>query len=93
MGTFDVIIIIKTNDKNKTNAKRKDNIFILLLQVKLAQHCYSQLCGTFLGNCEQERERELVSLQTVSLWDCIMKEKETRNILYKDNGEEVSICT
>ncbi|XP_011406514.1 PREDICTED: myotubularin-related protein 3-like [Amphimedon queenslandica] len=66
--------------------------FNSIFLVKLAQHCYSQLYGTFLGNCEQERERELVRLQTLSLWDCLEKEREITNAIYKENGDEVVLC-
>ena len=37
-------------------------------QVKLAHHCYSRLFGTFLGNCEREREEKKVSHRTLSVW-------------------------
>ena len=60
--------------------------------IKLIQHGYSQLYGTFLANCEQEREQERVSKQTLSVWTLLNdKNKLFVNILYKKDVDEVSV--
>jgi myotubularin-related protein 3/4 len=55
--------------------------------VKLCQHCYCQLFGTFLANCEQEREKDMIRSQTLSVWS-LLTAKEYHNLLYKPEAYE-----
>ena len=65
---------------------------ILTLQVKLAQHTYSCLFGTFLCNNTQERDREKVWEQTFSVWSLLKKgQPKFTNFLYSESGSHVSI--
>ncbi|KAK6620975.1 hypothetical protein RUM43_011278 [Polyplax serrata] len=51
--------------------------------VKLAQHTYSNLFGTFLCNCSQERNAYRVSERTFSVWK-FLKASNFKNHLYED---------
>lgn len=58
--------------------------------VKLAQHTYSCLFGTFLCNSESERLRANVMKCTFSVWSLFkLKRKEFRNFLYSSLSEQV----
>eukprot|EP00096_Caligus_rogercresseyi_P004038 TRINITY_DN1816_c0_g1_i1.p1 TRINITY_DN1816_c0_g1~~TRINITY_DN1816_c0_g1_i1.p1 ORF type:complete len:765 (-),score=237.99 TRINITY_DN1816_c0_g1_i1:758-3052(-) len=54
--------------------------------VKLAQHTYSSLFGTFLCNNQQERVRNNVAERTRSVWT-YLNEETFRNFLYKSQEE------
>ncbi|EEB20241.1 conserved hypothetical protein [Pediculus humanus corporis] len=54
--------------------------------VKLAQHTYSNLFGTFLCNCSQERNVCKVSERTFSVWK-FLKGSNFKNHLYEDVSE------
>lgn len=58
----------------------------------IAQHVYSQRFGTFLMNCERERDAANLRKRTVSLWTYLNADKEKyANGLYEagESGEEL----
>jgi hypothetical protein len=59
------------------------------LQVKLAQHTYSNLFGTFLCNSTQERTTLKVAERTFSVWK-FLKAPNFRNHLYCTSRDPVS---
>ena len=64
-------------------------LMLLTLQVKLALHCYSMLYGTFLCNCERERE---IERETISVWHFIYhNKKEFLNVFYEHNNQVFNI--
>ncbi|XP_064461216.1 myotubularin-related protein 4-like isoform X5 [Ornithodoros turicata] len=55
--------------------------------VKLAQHTYTSLFGTFLGNSSMERDREQIAKKTFSVWKFLRSHPEHyRNYLYSHSG-------
>lgn len=62
-----------------------------LLQVKLVQHTYSCLYGTFLGNSPCEREIHNIAKRTCSVWSLLRAgNKNFHNLLYMPGSEQVS---
>jgi len=58
--------------------------------VKLGQHCYSCLFGTFLGNSVCERERGRVAEETLSLWSLLHSDNpDFTNYLYCPSTNKV----
>uniref|UniRef100_A0A3Q2YQK4 Myotubularin related protein 3 n=1 Tax=Hippocampus comes TaxID=109280 RepID=A0A3Q2YQK4_HIPCM len=58
--------------------------------VKLVQHAYSCLFGTFLGNSGKEREDRHVQERTCSVWSLLRPANRTlRNMLYSSHSETV----
>ncbi|XP_031433386.1 myotubularin-related protein 3 isoform X2 [Clupea harengus] len=58
--------------------------------VKLAQHVYSCLFGTFLCNSGKEREENCVQQRTCSVWSLLRPtHRAFRNILYSPHSETV----
>lgn len=65
----------------------------LMLQVKLVQHTYSCLYGTFLGNSPCEREMHNIYKRTCSVWSLLRAgNKNFHNLLYMPGSEQVSIA-
>lgn len=63
---------------------------LLLLQVKLVQHTYSCLYGTFLGNSPCEREMHNIYKRTCSVWSLLRAgNKNFHNLLYMPGSEQV----
>lgn len=63
----------------------------LMLQVKLVQHTYSCLYGTFLGNSPCEREMHNIYKRTCSVWSLLRAgNKNFHNLLYMPGSEQVS---
>lgn len=61
------------------------------LQVKLVQHTYSCLYGTFLGNSPCEREMHNIYKRTCSVWSLLRAgNKNFHNLLYMPGSEQVS---
>lgn len=59
-------------------------------QVKLAQHVYSCLFGTFLCNSESERLKANILKRTFSVWSLLkLRRKEFKNYLYSSSSEQV----
>lgn len=59
-------------------------------QVKLVQHTYSCLYGTFLGNSPCERELHNIAKRTCSVWSLLRAgNKHFHNLLYMPGGEQV----
>lgn len=59
-------------------------------QVKLVQHTYSCLFGTFLFNSGKEREDRHVQERTCSVWSLLRPANRTlRNMLYSSHSEIV----
>lgn len=59
-------------------------------QVKLVQHTYSCLFGTFLCNSGKEREDRHVQERTCSIWSLLRPANRTlRNMLYSSHSETV----
>ncbi|KAG8242888.1 Myotubularin- protein 9 [Homalodisca vitripennis] len=59
------------------------------LLMLLFEHSYSSQFGTFLGNCEEERERLQLSKKTASLWSYLNRPEvlqEYLNPLYEPNN-------
>lgn len=64
---------------------------LLTLQVKLVQHTYSCLYGTFLGNSPCEREMHNIYKRTCSVWSLLRAgNKNFHNLLYMPGSEQVS---
>lgn len=62
------------------------------VQVKLVQHTYSCLFGTFLCNSGKEREDRRVQERTCSVWSLLRPaHRSLRNMLYSPHSENV--CT
>lgn len=62
-----------------------------MLQVKLVQHTYSCLYGTFLGNSPCEREMHNIYKRTCSVWSLLRAgNKNFHNLLYMPGSEQVS---
>ncbi|XP_013412124.1 myotubularin-related protein 4 [Lingula anatina] len=58
--------------------------------VKLAQHVYSRLFGTFLCNSAQERERGKVRERAFSVWTLLRPDnKKFKNFLYSSLNDQV----
>ncbi|KFV67383.1 Myotubularin-related protein 4, partial [Dryobates pubescens] len=58
--------------------------------VKLVQHTYSCLYGTFLGNSPCEREMHNISKRTCSVWSLLRAgNKNFHNLLYMPGSEQV----
>ncbi|CAK6959572.1 myotubularin-related protein 3 [Scomber scombrus] len=58
--------------------------------VKLVQHTYSCLFGTFLGNSGKEREDRHIQERTCSVWSLLRPANRTlRNMLYSSHSEIV----
>uniref|UniRef100_A0A8C1WLC0 phosphatidylinositol-3,5-bisphosphate 3-phosphatase n=1 Tax=Cyprinus carpio TaxID=7962 RepID=A0A8C1WLC0_CYPCA len=68
----------------EVNVKKKSLLFIVLfMQVKLVQHTYSCLYGTFLCNNAKEREARNVYKRTCSVWSLLRNgNKNFQNFLY-----------
>lgn len=65
--------------------------FVVFLQVKLVQHTYSCLFGSFLCNSGKEREDRHVQERTCSVWSLLRPANRTlRNMLYSSHSETVS---
>ncbi|RZF47301.1 hypothetical protein LSTR_LSTR009792 [Laodelphax striatellus] len=62
--------------------------FSMSFLVKLAQHIYSNLFGTFLCNSISDRKSMSVDQRTYSVWK-FLEQPEYRNHLYKPNGDRV----
>jgi len=61
-------------------------------QVKLAQHVYSCLFGTFLCNSESERLKANIVKRTFSVWSLLkLRRKELKNYLYSSSSEQVGL--
>lgn len=59
-------------------------------QVKLVQHTYSCLFGTFLCNSGKEREDCHIGERTCSVWSLLRPANRTlRNMLYSSHSETV----
>lgn len=66
-------------------------VLLLMLQVKLVQHTYSCLYGTFLGNSPCEREMHNIYKRTCSVWSLLRAgNKNFHNLLYMPGSEQVS---
>lgn len=64
------------------------------LQVKLVQHTYSCLFGTFLCNSGKEREDRHVQERTCSVWSLLRPANRTlRNMLYSSHSETVRLLS
>jgi len=66
---------------------------IFILQVKLVQHTYSNLFGTFLCNTAKEREQHKIPEKTMSVWKFLSSasnKDKFRNSLYSAS-EKVSV--
>lgn len=62
----------------------------MCLQVKLVQHTYSCLFGTFLCNSGKDREDRHVQERTCSVWSLLRPANRTlRNMLYSSHSETV----
>lgn len=60
------------------------------VQVKLVQHTYSCLFGTFLCNSGKDREDRHVQERTCSVWSLLRPANRTlRNMLYSSHSETV----
>ena len=58
--------------------------------IKLAQHTFSSLFGTFLFNCERERQTNFTHVQTFSVWSLLdTNRQEFINSFYKPEYQEV----
>ena len=58
--------------------------------MKLAQHVYSCLFGTFLCNSESERLKANILKRTFSVWSLLkLRRKELKNYLYSSSSEQV----
>lgn len=63
-------------------------------QVKLVQHTYSCLFGTFLCNSGKEREDRRVQERTCSVWSLLRPaNRSLRNMLYSAHSESVRPCS
>ncbi|NWW42293.1 MTMR4 protein, partial [Pedionomus torquatus] len=61
-----------------------------MVQVKLVQHTYSCLYGTFLGNSPCEREMHNIYKRTCSVWSLLRAgNKNFHNLLYMPGSEQV----
>jgi len=68
-------------------------VYILItyfgLQVKLVQHTYSCMFGTFLCNTNQERRKEELDKYTASVWSVLnQNNKQFINHLYNPTVEQ-----
>lgn len=64
------------------------------MQVKLVQHTYSCLFGTFLCNSGKEREDRHVQERTCSVWSLLRPANRTlRNMLYSTHSETVGLLS
>lgn len=64
------------------------------VQVKLVQHTYSCLFGTFLCNSGKEREDRRVQERTCSVWSLLRPaHRSLRNMLYSSHSENVRTPT
>lgn len=64
---------------------------VLALQVKLVQHTYSCLYGTFLANNPCEREKRNIYKRTCSVWALLRAgNKNFHNFLYTPGSDVVS---
>ncbi|KAF4531437.1 hypothetical protein B566_EDAN004207 [Ephemera danica] len=66
--------------------------FSTQLLVLLFEHAYTSQFGTFLGNCELERERMQLSTRTVSLWSHLNRPEvlpSLLNPLYEPNSRVI----
>ncbi|KAI5724300.1 hypothetical protein M8J77_000885 [Diaphorina citri] len=61
--------------------------FNSMFLVKLAQHTYANLFGTFLCNSSKDREDKMVTSQTFSVWK-FLNHGSYRNHLYNENNCE-----
>ena len=58
--------------------------------IKLAQHSFSSLFGTFLFNCERERQNSFTHTQTFSVWSLLdTNRQEFFNSFFKPDYQEV----
>lgn len=58
-------------------------VHLLCVQVKLVQHTYSCLYGTFLGNNARERQARNIYTRTCSVWSLLRGgNKNFQNFLY-----------
>lgn len=58
--------------------------------ITILDHLYSCLFGTFLGNCEKQREKMKVREKTISLWSFINSQLEVyKNPLYTESIQQV----
>jgi myotubularin-related protein 1/2 len=58
--------------------------------VTILDHIYSCLFGTFLGNCEKQREKLKVREKTISLWSFVNSQLEVyKNPLYTESIQQV----
>lgn len=60
------------------------------LQIKLAEHTYSNLFGTFLCNSNRERQVNGVPSRTFSVWK-YLNAPQFRNYLYDNNFDKVGL--
>ena len=61
--------------------------------VKMVQHVYSNLFGTFLLNTVQERTSHRIAERSHSLWSFLLqKSKEYCNYLYEETEEVIVVC-
>ena len=66
-------------------------LYIFILQVKLVQHTYSCLFGTFLCNSLKARLKNSIKERTCSVWSLIVVEgNKYRNFLYDPKTYKVS---
>lgn len=62
-------------------------------QIKLVQHTYSCLFGTFLFNTCREREKEALTNPSSSVWTLLHPENaKFHNPLFNDAAKEVSLA-
>lgn len=58
--------------------------------MKLVQHTYSCLFGTFLGNSSKERDEHRIQERTCSVWSLLRPaNRGFRNMLYSSHSETV----
>ncbi len=66
------------------------SLLVLCVQVKLVQHTYSCLFGTFLCNSGKEREDRHIQERTCSMWSLLRAANRSfRNMLYSSHSETV----
>lgn len=68
---------------DRLNVSTYTNNAFVYLQVKLVQHVYSGLFGTFLTNTAQETENENLRETTFSVWSLMLHCSSCVNGLYK----------
>lgn len=74
---------VVTQKGENPNQKQYKCVDVWVLQVKLVQHTYSCLYGTFLCNNARERESRNIYKRTCSVWSLLRAgNKNFQNFLY-----------